>query len=189
MSGSYTFVSESSHVATMTSSSPISPLEPKVNNEYAPFTENQTIVLKAILDAVFKAVTNENEIQELMNRVPKDAPDWQRSAVHKYITSSYTDFPNSFKELITTYNNQLSPMAVAQIQQGLDILSTRPGTALLSGGKGGWLSGKAVPDLTIEERELMLKEWRMSSLKLKRDLFKALVGEWNFWPKKYVAER
>lgn len=59
---------------------------------------------------------------------------------------------------------------MADLARGLSLLSTRPGTLLLTG------YTSAFPDLTVKQREATLQSWSTSRLATLRSLFRGIVA-------------
>lgn len=84
--------------------------------------------------------------------------------------SKFSDLPGSVDALAQQFCTSLSKENVDKIALTLSLLSTRPGTLLLAG------HATPFPDLTVQQRELVLQKWRVSSLPLLRQAFRGLVS-------------
>ncbi|BGP32264.1 hypothetical protein JCM10296v2_004045 [Rhodotorula toruloides] len=132
-------------------------------------TPGQRAVLTAVADAAFQAHGPET-VSEIRSLLPPGAPQYQLENLEKFVRSKFSDLPGSVDALAQQFCISLSKDNVDKIALTLSLLSTRPGTLLLAG------HATPFPDLTVQQRELVLQKWRVSSLPLLRQAFRGLVS-------------
>lgn len=92
-------------------------------------------------------------------------------SARKLAGTKFSDLPGALNQVIKHLKIALSPPNLRHFGRGLSLLSTRAGSLLLTG------HAKPFPDLTIPEREAVLKKWSVSSLAMFRNLFRGSVGK------------
>ncbi|BGP24828.1 hypothetical protein JCM10295v2_003748 [Rhodotorula toruloides] len=132
-------------------------------------TPGQRAVLTAVADAAFQAHGPET-VSEIKALLPPGAPQYQLENLEKFVRTKFSELPGSIDALAQQFCTSLSKENVDKIALTLSLLSTRPGTLLLAG------HATPFPDLTVQQRELVLQKWRVSSLPLLRQAFRGLVS-------------
>ncbi|KAL8278216.1 hypothetical protein RQP46_009389 [Phenoliferia psychrophenolica] len=132
------------------------------------FTEAQLVVLRALCDAAFQGHEGE-DYNEILAALPADAPLRQREKVEAFISTKFSDWPGAVAALDQQFQDSLSPTNLADIQLTLTLLGTRAGTLLLTG------HTSAFADLTLEQREKVLKGWSTSRLLLLRKAYRGFA--------------
>lgn len=152
-------------------------------------TDAQRSVLTAICDAAFRDDGDE-ALQEMLDVVPEPT-DEQRANCQFFHTASlncsgadiypgtpvrvmsrtkFSDFPGSIDALVDQLSASVSKENLDKIYMTLSLLSTRPGTLLLTG------HATPFPELTVEQREAVLQIWKASKLALLRSIYRGIVG-------------
>lgn len=90
--------------------------------------------------------------------------------VDAFVEKSYSQFPGAIENLIRLMGRALSSELLAELSTGLTILSTTPGSFVLTGGYMTPFS-----KLPIKEREAVLQSWGTSSLAPRRTLVRAIA--------------
>ncbi|BGP48449.1 hypothetical protein JCM10450v2_004325 [Rhodotorula kratochvilovae] len=132
-------------------------------------TPGQRAVLAAVSDACFQS-HSDDLAAEIKGMLPAGAPDWQIARLDKFAKTKFSDLPGSVDALAQQFSTSLSKDNVDKIALVLSLLSTRPGTLVLTGHAGPFL------DLTVDQREAVLQSWRVSRLPLLRQAFRGLVS-------------
>lgn len=133
------------------------------------FTPAQQSVLAAICDAAFQRHSQE-EVPRIRRNIEGTATPEQLENLNALLTRKFTDLPGAIDQLANQFNASLSKDNVDSIATAMSLLSTRAGTLLLAG------YGTPFPELTVEQREAVLKKWSTSSLPLLRKIFRGVVS-------------
>ncbi|GAA5895388.1 hypothetical protein JCM8208_005995 [Rhodotorula glutinis] len=132
-------------------------------------TDAQRLSLAAVCDCVFQA-HGTGLAAEVKSLLPATAPAYQREHIDALVTTKFSDLPGSLDALADQFTRSLSKDSVDKIGLVLSLLSTRPGTLVLTG------HASTFPDLSVEQREAVLQSWRVSRLPLLRQAFRGLTA-------------
>ncbi|SCZ88008.1 BZ3500_MvSof-1268-A1-R1_Chr2-1g04130 [Microbotryum saponariae] len=131
-----------------------------------PYNANQMEVLSAIVDAIF----HECDENELLSVAPESFTSEQREHVRFLARAKYSALPGAVPALAHQFAISLSKINVDSIGLVLTLLSTRAGTLVLTGHTGFFVN------LSVEQREQILKNWGSSSLALMRRVYRGFVS-------------
>ncbi|KAM0791311.1 hypothetical protein ACM66B_005783 [Microbotryomycetes sp. NB124-2] len=133
------------------------------------FSDAQKMVILSICDAAFQS-HNGKELDEILACVPAFADDKQRQLAKQLALTKFSDLPGGVDALTNQFKLTFSPTNMNNVGMALSLLSTRAGTLVLTG------HASAFPDLTLEQRETVLKAWSTSRLLTLRQLFRGVVA-------------
>ncbi|GAA5984170.1 hypothetical protein JCM10908_006079 [Rhodotorula pacifica] len=128
----------------------------------------QRAVLVAICDAAFRD-DGEAALQETLAVVPEPT-DEQRENFPVVARTKFSDFPGSIDALVDQLRASASKENFDKVLTALTILSTRPGTLLLTGHVGPFY------ELSVDQREAVLQRWKASKLELLRSIYRGIVS-------------
>ncbi|GAA5941213.1 hypothetical protein JCM3775_006650 [Rhodotorula graminis] len=130
-------------------------------------TDAQRQSLAAVCDCIFQA-HGAGLAAEVKSLLPATAPAYQREHIDALVTTKFSDLPGALDALADQFTRSLSKDSVDKIGLVLSLLSTRPGTLVLTG------HASTFPELSVEQREAVLQSWRTSRLTLLRQAFRGL---------------